>query len=427
MAAVWRRLGIDYRPQTASRPFLDRAQTQSKDGLEVSVSVLDGPESRKFFGAPLARRSIQPVWIRIVNRQAVPCRLITVSLNANYYTPLEAAAANHFSSGKRLLGFGALAWFFLPFLLVLPLKLWGAWRANRRMDAHFQAQGLRLRPVPPGGEVSGFVFTPLDVGTKVLHPRFAGPGEEKEFIFSIPVPGLDADYSRRELEPAVAETPVECDVPALAQRLAQMPRATTNRAGTREGDPINLVVVGEFVTVLSAFGARWDETETITLATSLKTVRSFLSGAEYRYSPVSGLYLFGRSQDFALQRIRRSINERLHLRLWQTPLRFQGRPVWVGQVSRDIGVRFTWRTWNLTTHRVDPDVDESRDYVVEDLLEAGRIEVAAYVEGVGPCSPEAPRHNLTGDPYFTDGQRAVVLVSGTRTQARFVAWPRVPA
>ena len=28
-------------------------------------------------------------------------------------------------------------------------------------------------------------------------------------------------------------------------------------------------------------------------------------------------------------------------------------------MSRDIGVRFTWRTWNLTTHRIDPDVDEA--------------------------------------------------------------------
>jgi hypothetical protein len=37
-----------------------------------------------------------------------------------------------------------------------------------------------------------------------------------------------------------------------------------------------------------------------------KTFRSFVTGREYRYSPVSPLYLFGRSQDFALQRVRRS-------------------------------------------------------------------------------------------------------------------------
>src|SRR5262249_26767651 len=161
------------------------------------------------------------------------------------------------------------------------------------------------------------------------------------------------------------------------------------------GDPVNLVLIGSFDTILAALGARWDQTETISLATCWRTTRAFLLGGEYRYSPVSPLFLMGRSQDFALQRIRGSINERLHLRLWATPLRFLERPVWVGQISRDIGVRFTHRTWNLTTHRIDPDVDESRDYLVEDLLAAGRVLGAAYVDGVGPCTADSPRRNLT--------------------------------
>jgi hypothetical protein len=96
--------------------------------------------------------------------------------------------------------------------------------------------------------------------------------------------------------------------------------------------------------------------------------------------------------------------------------------VWVGQVSRDIGVRFTTKTWNLTTHRVDPDVDEARDYVIEDLLQAGRIDATGYVDGVGSCDHASPRHNLTGDPYFTDGKRAVIVLSQSRTTPRFVAW-----
>ena len=83
----------------------------------------------------------------------------------------------------------------------------------------------------------------------------------------------------------------------------------------------------------------------------------------------------------------------------------------MGQISRDIGVRFTTHTWNFTTHRVDPNVDESRDYIVEDLLRANRVEAVDYVEGVVACRPEAPRHNLTGDPYFTDGKRAVIVLS----------------
>ena len=237
------------------------------------------------------------------------------------------------------------------------------------------------------------------------------------------MPGIAADYLRRDF--AAINPPgslIDCDVPTLVKRLAALPATTTNRAGTRTGDPVNLVVIGEFATLLSALAARWDESETITLATCWKTARAFLLGAQYRYSPVSPLYLFGRSQDVALQRSRHSINERLHLRLWLTPLRFRGQSVWVGQISRDIGVRMTTRAWNLTTHRIDPDVDESRDYLVEDLIAAERIVVAGYVDGVGACDGAAPRHNLTGDPYFTDGNRAALLLSTSRTAPRFVAW-----
>ncbi|HEY7086783.1 MAG TPA: LssY C-terminal domain-containing protein [Tepidisphaeraceae bacterium] len=419
---ILRRLVIPYKPEPNERGFMERAQTQSHDGFEVSLAVLDSKESRRFFGVPMARRGIQPVWVRIRNTGDAPCRLHLVSIDPNYYSPHEAAAANHFSTGKRLLGFGLAAFFFFPLLFLVPFKLFGAWRANRKMDAFFQEHAFRLRPITPGQDSEGFVFTPLDAGNKVVHVRLLSTRDAPEFVFNVPVAGLDADYLRRDLTtPYTSDQLVECDIPALRQRLTEMPRAVSNAAGSKEGDPVNLVVIGEFATLRGAFGARWDETETITLATCWKTFRAFLVGTEYRYSPVSSLFLFGRSQDFALQRIRESINERLHLRLWATPLRYKGLPVWVGQISRDIGVRFTMKTGNLTTHRIDPDVDEARDYVVEDLLEAERLELAGYVDGVGLCGREAPRRNLTGDPYFTDGKRAAVIVSPSRTTPHFIS------
>jgi hypothetical protein len=98
------------------------------------------------------------------------------------------------------------------------------------------------------------------------------------------------------------------------------------------------------------------------------------------------------------------------------------RPRSAVQISRDIGVRFTPKTWNLTTHKVDPDVDDARDYLLDDLLESGHVALAGYVPGVQAASRTAPRHNLTGDPYFTDGLRAVVVFSETRTSPTFVNW-----
>jgi hypothetical protein len=414
---------VSYAPATEPRPFLERSVIQKDDHAEVTVSVLGPKDSSNLFGVPMARRGVQPVWLRIVNRSDGPLRLSVVSISPSYYTPLEAAAINHYSTVKRLASFGIAAWLFLPLIVLIPLKILSARRANQRMDALFREEAFRLRPIPPGGSSEGFVFTPVDEGQKSVRVRLFGPHAVAEYAFSVAVPGLAVDHQRRDLAGAVngAEL-LPCTAEQLQSRLAAQPRATSNHRGSREGDPVNLVVIGEFATVLDSFGARWDETETISLASCWKTMKAFLLGTEYRYSPVSPLFLHGRSQDIALQRIRGTLNERLHLRLWLTPMRYEDRPVWVGQVSRDIGVRFTWRTWNLTTHRVDPDVDEARDYVLEDLLSAQHVAEARYVQGVGACPESMPRRNLTGDPYFTDGNRLVAILSSEPTAPRLLGF-----
>ncbi|MFM8634812.1 MAG: LssY C-terminal domain-containing protein [Planctomycetia bacterium] len=437
---LWHLIITPYEPDGSFDAFMHRAVMQEDPRARVTVAVLSAGESRRLFGVDLARRGIQPVFLRIENRSPDSLRLQMVNLDPRYFTPLEAAAINHFSIGKRLSAFGAMGWLFLPVLAVAPLKVITAHLANLRMDGFFKGRGFRLGAIAPSRSAEGFVFTTLDLGTKAVHVRLATvagiaqtiarivpssthpapPAAELpapiDLFFTVPVPGITADYLGRDFASHRSAGGVQqCTITDLVSRLEATPAATTDAGDSREGDPVNLVVIGDFETLLSGFAARWDESETISLATCWKTVKAFLLGSNYRYSPVSPLHLFGRPQDIALQRARRSINERIHLRLWLTPLEFVDTPVWVGQVSRDIGVRFTTRAWNLTTHRIDPDVDESRDYVIEDLTEAGRVTAAGYVAGVGACSADAPRRNLTGDPYHTDGKRAVILLSPTRT------------
>jgi hypothetical protein len=160
----------------------------------------------------------------------------------------------------------------------------------------------------------------------------------------------------------------------------------------------------------------------LTFGTAWKTAKAFLLESQYRYSPVSPLYLGGRQQELALQRARLSLNQRLHLRLWSTSVRVGGAPVWIGQVSRDIGVRLTLKTWNLTTHQIDPDVDEARDYVLDNLLVGGHVARLGFVPGVEAAPTTTPRRNLTGDPYFTDGLRAVAMLSATPTSPSSLSW-----
>src|SRR5690242_7851661 len=103
---------VRYRPEPAFRGFMDRAQRQAGPAAEVTAAVLDAVESRRVFGVPLARRGIQPVFLRVMNRGQVPLRLHLLSIDPSYYTPLEAAGVNHFSLGKRFSAFGLIGWLY---------------------------------------------------------------------------------------------------------------------------------------------------------------------------------------------------------------------------------------------------------------------------------------------------------------------------
>ena len=92
-------------------------------------------------------------------------------------------------------------------------------------------------------------------------------------------------------------------------------------------------------------------------------------------------------------------------------MKFRGENVWVGTITRDIGVYFTTRVWNLTTHAIDPTVDEARTYIFEDFMNAQSVQRLGLVTGVGAATPEEPHRNLMNAPWWTDGTRIVMEVS----------------
>ena len=375
--------------------FMQRAQTHSEGDVRVTAAVLSAAECVAKFGTNLYRRNIQPVWLEIENKGEDPIWFLPLGMDRAYFTPLESAYLSRFAIRRA---------------------------DHDDVDAYFFKRGIR-NYVAPGAAVSGFVYTQLDEGTKTFNVDIIGEGEKIwNFTFFIAVPGIRIDHQQVDWENLYSkEEIVDYEEIDLRMALEKLPCCTTNKKGTEQGDPLNLVVVGDLEDVYYAFiRAGWDETETIYRASIFKTVRSFLFGGRYRYSPVSALYVFGRPQDVAFQRARTSIHERNHLRLWLAPMRFEGKFVWIGQISRDIGVRFTRKT--ITTHKIDPDVDETREFLIQDLWYSQGLKTFGYVKGVGAAPYEKPRGNLTGDPYFTDGNRAVLWVTSTPTAFSDVGW-----
>ena len=377
-------------------PFMERAQTQSNDRVRVTVAALSRDESKNVFGVDIGSRDIQPVWLEIENKSESPYFILHTRVDPDYYSSAEIAYMKRFRFS--------------------PSK-------NKRMRVYFEKMDFP-RSIPPNETISGFIHTSTDPGLKYVNVRLIGLGVEETFHFVVEVPGIKADYEEGDLDALYSSDEiVNCDEEQLRAALENMPCCTTNKRGRRNGDPLNLVFIGDVADLIAALvGSGWDVTERMSSASTWRTVKSFFLGKRYRNSPVSSLYVFGRRQDAAFQKARQTIHERNHLRVWLTPLRFEGKRVWIGQISRDIGVKFTLRTGFLVTHVVDPDVDNDRWYVIQDLADAEALTKLGYVRGVGEAPPDAPRSNLGGDPYFTDGLRAVMLCTAQPADILKLEW-----
>ena len=110
-----------------------------------------------------------------------------------------------------------------------------------------------------------------------------------------------------------------------------------------------------------------------------------------------------------------------------------------GNVHRSAAVIFAlsgvWHGIYLFSHRglgLLRDIAPGRSDLVNMLENLAYSQVLAkfgYVGGVGAKPIDAPGHNLTGDPYFTDGYRAVLWVSSMPVDIndiKVVQWRQPP-
>jgi len=373
----------------ADASFIARAQQKSAPGIKVKMSALGAGESQQSFGEDLAKYDIQPVWLSIENDTDEQFVFLPITMDPDYYSPYEVSYRFH----------GALSF-----------------AANRARDEFFLKHQI-ASILPPHATTTGFIYGVLDAGIKYAHVVVAGNNRIEAFDFALLVPGpafVGSDIRVDKIYPGKSIENLQLD--SVRTTFAKQICCTTNSEGTRYGDPLNLVIVEGKQDPIVPFIARgWHLARQLNVSSAIDTARAFIFRDEFLTSPVSPLYVFGRKEDLVLQKARSTINERVHARFWLAPYTFESRRVWIGQVSRDIGVRLTDQTWNLTTHKIAPDVDFDRGYLLQDLLMSGFVEQYGYVDGVGAAPSSAPRTNLTGDPYYTDGLRAVVFLSDQTT------------
>lgn len=379
-----------------ARPgYLTRESSRTDQDVQVSVAVLSDRESEALYGARLAKKSIQPVWVKVENRGDRAYWLLSPGLDPNFFPASEAAEAIALDDPGADLDV---------------------------LDRRFRELAFK-NPILPGATASGFVLTNLHEGVKLVQIDLFAEGQSRSASFLAIVPGLRADYKRTETfrrDLYRAEDIIDfADDESFFAALEALPCCVTNESGSKAGDPLNLVIIGGIEDAFPALIRRgWSPSETTWSGSVMQMMSSALARERYPYAPISNLYLYGRSQDLALQKARDNIHQRNHLRLWRSPMRYRGKQVWVGQISRDIGSRLTIHSPTLTTHKIDPDVDGAALALAEDVVYSQGLQRLAFVAGVGAAPRNAPRFNLTRDPYFTQGMRIVLFFDRTPTSLK---------
>lgn len=194
-------------------------------------------------------------------------------------------------------------------------------------------------------------------------------------------------------------------------------------------DPINIGLIGTRVQIIRIMKhAGWFVPDKKNFKSLMRVFRALVNNQHYPHTPFSQLYLFGRKQDlsFALPIAGKS-SSRHHVRFWachfdgpeafhehvrfwkrlQLPLKLgDNRQLWVGAVSRDVGL-IPIRHNAQITHMVHPDTDAEREMLVRSLRKIGKID---SVQKVKVGAPYELRNRTVGGFLRTDGKMKICIL-----------------
>jgi hypothetical protein len=187
----------------------------------------------------------------------------------------------------------------------------------------------------------------------------------------------------------------------LNQIIGLLPPRVLDAQGN-EGDMVNIVILASQEKLESAFQqASWIQVDRSKRQAALHIVKEQRS---YREMPMSNLFLFGRSQDYGYAIAESMVSRRHHLRIWKTDYEIDGCPVWVGAGTHDIGLEKNERNWTVT-HKIDPNVDDERDFIASTLVQTHLIKRVGYVS---PSDSILEANTATGGSYHSDGRMLLI-------------------
>jgi hypothetical protein len=340
-----------------------RAETGQVKGVKLSAAVLSTVDSQRMFGANINGTGVQPVWIEVENTTDQMLWLLRPGTDPDLFSPLEVAWSFHRSF---------------------------AGETNALLDDHFHRLSFQ-NPIAPGTKQSGVIFTNPHQQSRLLNIDILGQGQLFPFTLFLAVPDDRTDDDTvlenvyQLIEMAVDDYQ---NADTFRARLEQLPCCASSADGNAAGDPLNVILVGDFADIVTAL------------------VRRGFRSSALEFDSVQRL--FDRPPDIVGRKIVMGGMPANWVRLWVAPFRYQGKTVFVVQAGRRQG-------WRLTEVEdkdlmLNPNVDEVRNLLIQDLLYSNGLSKIAFVSGVGPTGPGEVRDSLGGASYHTDGLRVVLFL-----------------
>ena len=202
----------------------------------------------------------------------------------------------------------------------------------------------------------------------------------------------------------------------LAEMMDYLPPRVFSGEG-REGDMVNLIFVAQEKQLQDAFRrAGWVQTDKWN---PLFVWHLMQHGTGDAHVPMARFYLFGRVQDYsyALPDPQAIVSRRHHLRIWKTDYTENGTPIWVGSATHDVAIEIA-KNGRLINHRIDPKVDDERDFIGGDLTQTASVSSQEYVNGV---SPVYEAQTASGEAYHSDSR--ILLLDLQEPASKIAAGP----
>ena len=177
----------------------------------------------------------------------------------------------------------------------------------------------------------------------------------------------------------------------------KLPKYTEGLTAKKQ-EPLNFIILAKNdQQLISAFQkAGWYLADKPTLSSILKLIQSAASNKEYLKAPMTPSFWNTQVNQFGFEKPTKeySVKQRHHARFWKTQFKVDGKQVYVGTASLDIGLK-----WDIV-HKIDPDIDTEREVLFNDLSKAGVIGNFKKMQFVKPEMGE----NFLDEPFFTDGK-----------------------